>query len=84
MANKWQLVSAKIQNNEEYKLSKYRKTAPLFLFPEGQMHQNQSFCFHIYETIFKMKLNTFVTKYTDTSTFNFAHNIYPRWSIMPL
>ena len=70
---------------EEYKSSKYKKTVPLFLFPESQMHENKSFRFHFVETIFKMKLNTFGTKYTDTLTFNFAHNIiYPRWSIMSL
>ena len=45
------------------------KTAPLFLFPEGQMmHMNQSVYLHFYasfvETVFIMKLNTLVTKYT--------------------
>ena len=50
-------------------MSDYKKTVLLFLFPENQMHQNQSVCFHFLcysfvETVFKMKLH--VTKYTLT------------------
>ena len=67
------ILSVKI---EEYKLSKYEKTAPLFLFLVGQMHQNQSFVFIFIGTISKMKLNTLVTKCTDTITFNFAHILF--------
>ena len=69
-----------------------KTTVPLFLFPEGPIHQNQSvyFYFHalqVVETIFKMKLNihfVLVTKYADTLTFDFAHTVNPKWSIMPL
>ena len=32
-------------------MSKYKKTAPLFLFPEGQMLQNQTVYFHFYATV---------------------------------
>ena len=75
-----------IQNKNCY----YIKRLPhSFLFPEGQIHQDQSFYFHFLcytfvETIFEMKLNRLVTKYTDTLTFNFAHSINPKWCIMPL
>ena len=41
-------------------------------------------CYSFGETIFKMKINTHVTKYMDTLTFNFLHPINPKWSIMPL
>ena len=42
------------------------------------MHQNQSVffllsCYRIIDKIFKMKINTLVTKYTDIITFNFVH-----------
>ena len=37
----------------EYKLSKYKKDCPLFLFPEGKMLQNLSFCFHFYASVFQ-------------------------------
>ena len=36
---------------EELKLSKYKKTDPLILFPAGEMHQNQPVCFRLYATI---------------------------------
>ena len=44
------------------KMSKHKKTAPLFLFLEGQMHLYPSVhflfsCYRFVETIFKMKLN---------------------------
>ena len=42
------MFSAKIKGS---KMSKYKKTAPVFLFPEGQMHQNQSVYFHFYTTV---------------------------------
>ena len=46
---------------KELKLSKYKKTAPFFSIPEGQLYQNQSVCLHFLrysfvETIFKMEL----------------------------
>ena len=60
----------------------------LFLFPEGQIHQNQPVCLHLYasivETIFNTKLNILFIKYTDTLTFNFTHTINGNGSIMPL
>ena len=73
------MFSAKIK---EQKLSKYIKTVPFFLFSEGQMHQNQSvlfslLCCKFVETIFKMKINTHVTQYTATLSFNFVHTINP-------
>ena len=78
------MISSKIK---ELKLFKYKKTAPLFLFPEDLMHQNQIylfpfFCYSFIETVFKMKKTH--TKYTDTSAFNFTHTIIPKWSRMPL
>ena len=70
-------------------MSKYKKTDPLFSFLEGQMHLNQSvyipfFFYSFAETIFKTELNKFITKSTDTLTFNFSHTIYPEWDIIPL
>ena len=63
-----------------------KKTVSLFLFPKGHMHQNQSvfsfFCYSFVETIFKMKPQIFIIQYADT--FNFAHTIYPKWSLKPL
>ena len=51
------------------------------------MLQKQSDCFyatHFVEAIFKMKLNTIVTKYTNTLTFYFAPTMTPMWGIMSL
>ena len=57
---------------------------PIFLFPEGTLNQNQSFCFYIYysfvERLFKMKRKTLVTKYMDTSTL--ARTVSPKWNII--
>ena len=50
------------------------------------MHQNQ-FVYYVAVLLklFKMKLNTLITKNTDTLiTINFEHDIYPKWSIMSL
>ena len=41
-------------------------------------------CYRFVEKIFKIKLNTHVTKYTDIIIFKFSHTIYPQWCIMPL
>ena len=38
---------------------------------------DQTVLIHFNETIFKMKLNTLVTKYTDTLTFKLSHTINP-------
>ena len=70
-------------------LSKYEKTAPLFLFSEGQIYKKSislfSFlCCNFVETIFKMILSTLVAKYKDILTFNFAHTFNPKWLIKPL
>ena len=40
MTNKLQCYMVKLKNKNR---QKYKKTAPLFLFPEAKMHQNQSF-----------------------------------------
>ena len=57
-------------------MSKYKKTPPIFfLFPEGQMHQNQSVYFKFHKTVFKTKQNSFVTKCTDTLTLCCKHLI---------
>ena len=42
------MLSGKIK---EWKLSRYKKTALLFLFPEDKMHQSLSFCCHIYASV---------------------------------
>ena len=53
-----------------------------FSFLEGQMHLYPFFYFHfsitqfIFCNIFKMRLKTLVTKYTDILIFIFAHIIY--------
>ena len=75
MTNRWQWYMLKLKNKS---CENIKKTAPLFLFSEGQMHQIQSVFFHFLcysfvETLFKKKLNTQVTKYIDTLTFNFEH-----------
>ena len=46
------MLSGKIKekNCQKYK-KKYKKTVPLFLFPESKIHQNQSFCFHFYASV---------------------------------
>ena len=49
----------------------------LFLFPEGHFYDA------FFLTTFQMKLYTLLTKYSDTSTFNFAHTINPMLSMMP-
>ena len=58
-------------------MSKYKKTVPPFLFLGGQYICINMFIFIIMlrfvETIFKRKLNTLVTKYTDILIFDFAH-----------
>ena len=75
---------------KEYKMTKHKKTDPLFLFLEGQMHLSHSVyfdffsCYRFDETIFKLKLNTHFTKYTDILIFNFGHIIYTQRCIMPL
>ena len=57
-----------------------------FLFPEGQMHQSQPdcLCYRFVEIIFKMKTNKLVTKYMDILTYNFAHTINLKRSVMRL
>ena len=68
-------------------MTKYERSAPLFLFPEDEMHQ-KSFrlfsvlCYSFVEIIFK--INTHVTKYTDILTFNFAHTINSKRHMVPL
>ena len=72
-------MNAKSAKIKEEKMSKYKKTAPLFLFHEGQRSicLFSVSCYSFVETIFRMKLNTLVTKYMDTFTFNFANTINP-------
>ena len=57
MTNRWQCYLLKLKN----KICQYLKR--LFLIPEGQMHQNQSACFHFYATVLLKQLNTHATKY---------------------
>ena len=70
------MLSAKIK---EQNLSKYKKTAPLYFLKAIHVHQIKSVYFYFYAKFFvakfKMKLNTLVTKYTDTLSFNFADTI---------
>ena len=49
MTNKWQWYLLKLKN--KHYCQNIKKTAALFLFPEGQMHQNQSVYFHFYATV---------------------------------
>ena len=70
-------------------MSKCKKTAPLFLYFEGQMHLYLSVSLYFYaflfvETIFNVDICTLVTKYRVILNFNFSHTIYPQWRIMPL
>ena len=79
--NKWQ----RLQVLKNKKMSKHKMTRPL-LFIEGQI------CIHLFifmfmlqiyiflGTIFKMNLNTLVTKYTYILILNFALIIKPLWS----
>ena len=59
-------------------------TALLSLYPEGQMHQNQSIYFHFYDTVLlKQYLGRNVARllqhnYTDALSFNLAHTINPK------
>ena len=83
MTHKWQcyLVKLKNKNCQNIKrLSKYKKTVPLFLFPEGKMHHNLSFCFNIYASVL---LKQYLTKhicYKIYGYFDFqlAHIITPK------
>ena len=45
MTVKWQCFRLKFKNKNCQ--IKYKKTAPLCLLSEGQMHQNKSVCCHI-------------------------------------
>ena len=70
-------------------MSKHKMNAPHFIFHKGQMHLYPFVYFHfhstdllIVETIFKMNLNTPVTKYTDISIFNFAPITYPQTTLV--
>ena len=66
-------------------MSKHKTNAPLFLYFEGQNNLYPSFsCCRNVEIIFKIKLNTLFTKYTDTLISNFAHIIYLQWCIMQI
>ena len=49
---------------KEWKLSKYKKTVPLFLYFEGQIHPYPSVCYTFVEVEFNINLCTLVTKYT--------------------
>ena len=69
-----------------YKISKHEKTAPDFLFIEGQMHLYPSvlisfLCYKFVETLFKMQLNT-VTLYKIYIYFN--SQLCTQQCIMPL
>ena len=85
MTNKLKRYLLKLKNK---KLSKYKKTAPLFLYFEVHMHLNLSFlfiflCYTFVETLFNIDLCTHVTKNTVILNFNFSHTIFPQWRRMP-
>ena len=44
------MLFGKIKENKN--CPNIKKTAPIFLFLEGKMYQNQYFCFHFYATVF--------------------------------
>ena len=48
MTNNWHCYLVKL-NNEN--CQNIKKTAPLFLFLEGQMHKNQSVCAYAYAAV---------------------------------
>ena len=56
-------------------MSKYKEDCPTLFISRG----SKKSCYSFVETIYKMKLNTPVTKYADTLTY-----YYPKWHIMPL
>ena len=64
MTNKRQCYVLKLKNKN---CQNIKRLPHSFLFPEGQMHQNQSvsylfLCYCFVETIFVMKLSTHATK----------------------
>ena len=63
-------------------MSTYKKTAPLFLYFQGQMHLFPCVYLYFHETIFTNILCTFITKYTLILNFNFSNTIYPQLRIV--
>ena len=90
MTNKWHCYLIKLKSKNLQITIK--KTAPLFLFLEPQMHlvsmsQRVSFAFffNFVETIFNIKdKNTYYKIYTYTVTCKFPHNINPTCCVMPI
>ena len=60
------------------KKSKHKKTPHSFYFLMVNCFRIHLLIYRFVETIFKLKPNTLIIKYTDTLTFNFANIIYPQ------